>query len=80
MTRAEAVKAEYEIALKVAQLEDKVIRLKQEDPDSKALHTAKDELREWRCVLRLGRPAPDGSHQGFNIVNGQLVAKEAAAT
>jgi hypothetical protein len=67
-----------------------------EQPDVELLRAKKNELRELRCVLRLGRPLDavvadddgtpildaDGNrqvvriHNGYNIVDGQLVEKE----
>jgi hypothetical protein len=80
MGKADDLKAEYEVAVKVADLEDELVALKAKrdegDKEPARLRAVKDELREWRTVLRLGRPAPDGSHNGFNIVDGQLVEKE----
>lgn len=80
MGKADDLKVEYETAVKVAKLEDELTALKaQRDKDGKEparLRAVKNELREWRTVLRLGRPAPDGSHNGFTIVDGQLVEKE----
>jgi hypothetical protein len=66
------------------------------NPDEELLRIKKNELRELRCVLRLGRPLDavvadddgvpildaDGNrqviriHNGYNIVDGQLVEKE----
>jgi hypothetical protein len=72
MSRADALREEYEAAVKVAELEDRLVALKAEHPrcdtcgrregdQSDELVAVKEELRAWRYVLRLGRQDDDES-------------------
>lgn len=72
MSRADALREEYEVAVKVAELEDRLVELKaaQERCDgcgrrvgeqSEDLVAVKHELRALRHVLRLGRQDDDDS-------------------
>lgn len=65
MSKVEELKAEYEAAIEVAELEDRLVALKA-GGDPKELREVKDRLRELRCVYRLAR-------EGFHIVDGELV-------
>jgi hypothetical protein len=60
VSRADDLRAEYEVAVQVAELEDELAALKS-GGDPVRLRDVKNELRALRHVLRLGRQADDGS-------------------
>lgn len=73
MSRADDLKVEYDVAIKVAKLEDELAELKAAEPRCEAcgrresgkepprLAKVKHELRDLRYVLRLGRQDDDES-------------------
>ncbi len=96
MRKSERLREELALGVKVAELEEQLAELKANPGNGVELRRVKHELREWRCVLRLGKPldaqvvdAATGEpvrdrkgqlvtkrvHNGFNIVDGELVEK-----
>lgn len=55
MSKADALRAEYEQALAVAELEDELVRLKEEPGDGKRLREVKHQLRAARRAQRTAR-------------------------
>jgi hypothetical protein len=60
VSRADDLRAEYEVAVQVAELEDELAALKS-GGDPVRLRDVKNELRALRHVLRLGRQSDDAS-------------------
>jgi hypothetical protein len=72
VSRVQHLREEYEVAVKAAELEDRLVELKaaqsrcgecgrRSGAQSEELVAVKDELRALRYVLRLGRQADDES-------------------
>lgn len=72
MARVDELRAEFEVAVKVAELEDRLVELKAAHPrcdgcgrrqgdEHPDLAAVKRELRDLRFVLRLGRQGDDES-------------------
>ena len=55
MGKADDLKAEYEAALAVAELEDKLVALKEKPGNGKKLREVKDALRQARFEQRTAR-------------------------
>lgn len=79
MSRADALREEYEVAVKVAELEDRLVELKAAHPrcsecgrrqgdEHPDLTAVKHELRALRYVLRLGRQSDPESVEALAAI------------